>query len=565
MKKFKKQFIVLVLLLFIRLSSQQIGGPSFDDIRSQYQNLPKNDIRALPYVSDYIRKAKKAADFKALTQGYRDAVLYTPDEKMKLVYSDSMIYAAEKSRDNSLLTLAYLGKGIIYYFNYKKFEPALDQYLKAYDYSKKTEDLYLKYKVIYHLGVVKSYLGYYQDAAKHFSNCLSFFEKESQKRKHQNEIYNYKRGYYNSLHQIIICYRNLNRQHLSDSLLTLGIEKINRESEFSLERSYLLKCRGISGFKHRNYRSAVIDFETALPELEKKDFSYASVVYFYLGQCLMVTDERKGVEKLQKVDSIFRKHGFILPELRQNFEILINYYRKKANIGKELYYTNQLLKVDKALAKDFTYLSSRIHKEYDTKDLLEKKEFLKRKSALRLYLLIVISLLAIILIMFLTWRYYRERNIRLRYERLQERLLGHSECPEIKDKTEEAKKITALSPELIRELSEKIRKFEASRGFTKTGLTQHDLASQLGTNYKYLSIYINEIKGVNFKNYLNRLRIDYITELLNNDRKYLNYTTEALAEECGVATRQSFSDLFQEINGIRPQDYIRQRKQEIRK
>ncbi len=559
-----KCLIVLILLSFVKLFSQTTESRSLETIRQQYQNLPKNDIRALPYVNEYINTAKTKGNFKGLTQGYRDAVLYTPDEHLKLVYSDSMIYAAEKTRDNGLLTLAYLGKGIIYYFNYKKFEPALDQYLKAYEYSRNTNDLYLKYKVVYHLGVVKSYLGYYWDALVHFNDCIGFFEKEIGKAKHQNEIYNFKRGYYNSLHQMIICYRNMGEQNKADSLLTIGIDKINRESDYSLERSYLLKCRAISYFKHGAYIKAIRDFKTALPELEKKDFSYASVVYFYLGQSLMQTNRENGIREFKRVDSIFEKHHFILPELRQNYEILISYYRDKGNIEKELFYTNRLLKVDNVLAKDFTFLSSRVHKEYDTKDLLEKKDFLERKSTLRLVLLLVISVLSTILIIFLTYRYYRERNIRLQYEKLQMRL-QNPEDKILKGNSNNQNQLSILPQELIIELSEKIRKFEQKKGFTKRGLTQHELASQLGTNYRYLSIYINEVKGVSFKNYLNKLRIEYISELLNSDRKYLNYTTEALAEECGVTTRQSFSYLFREINGIRPQDYIRQRKMAMKK
>ncbi|MGV0856934.1 helix-turn-helix transcriptional regulator [Empedobacter brevis] len=37
----------------------------------------------------------------------------------------------------------------------------------------------------------------------------------------------------------------------------------------------------------------------------------------------------------------------------------------------------------------------------------------------------------------------------------------------------------------------------------------------------------------------------------------LEYTVEGLALNCGVFSRQNFSDLFQEINGIRPTDFIK--------
>lgn len=557
-----RNILILMLLFFVKLFSQSTEQKNYSGIRSQFENLNKNDIRALPFVNDYIREAKRDLNYEELTQAYRDAVFYTPHARDKLIYSDSMIYAAEKSRDNSLLTLAYLGKGIIYYFNYKKYEPALDQYLKAYEYSTKTNDKYLKYKVIYHLGVVKSYLGYYKDAIVHFNGCINFFECEGEKSSNNNEIYNYKRGYYNSLHQMIICHRNIGNLKTVDSLINIGISKINREKDFSLERSYLLKCRGISELSHHKYDNAIIDLESSLPELISKDFSWASVAYFYLGKSYMINDEKKGLMQMEKVDSIFNRHRFILPELRKNYEILIKHYRKKKNVGKELYYTNQLLAVDSVITKNFTYLSPRIHKEYDTKALLKKKEYLENKSRSRLLMIIFLSMMATFFIALFVQRYKREKAILLKYQKLQEKLNGDAIGAIVIEKVVENERKSVLSPEVCKDLTEKIIKFESRRGFVQQGLTIAGLASQIDTNTSYLSIYINEYKGSNFKNYLNKLRINYITELLNSNKKFLFYTNEALAEECGIATRQSFSDLFYEINGIRPQDYIRKRKQD---
>ncbi|WP_449399366.1 helix-turn-helix domain-containing protein [Chryseobacterium wanjuense] len=85
----------------------------------------------------------------------------------------------------------------------------------------------------------------------------------------------------------------------------------------------------------------------------------------------------------------------------------------------------------------------------------------------------------------------------------------------------------------------------------------------MGTNSNYLSQVINEYKEVNFNKYLSELRIHYITNLLFENREYLKYGIETLAKECGIASRQNFSDLFYEINGIRPTDFIRKRKQEL--
>ena len=47
------------------------------------------------------------------------------------------------------------------------------------------------------------------------------------------------------------------------------------------------------------------------------------------------------------------------------------------------------------------------------------------------------------------------------------------------------------------------------------------------------------------------------------DPYYLRLKIQSLADACGISSRQNFSDLFQEINGIRPTDFIKQRKKEL--
>ena len=91
-------------------------------------------------------------------------------------------------------------------------------------------------------------------------------------------------------------------------------------------------------------------------------------------------------------------------------------------------------------------------------------------------------------------------------------------------------------------------------------MTLNKLASIFETNSTYLSQFINETKSMNFSRYLGILRINYITQLMYENEKYLNYTIQSLSDECGIASRQNFSDLFQEINGLRPTEFIKRGK-----
>lgn len=151
---------MLKILVFIfAFCSLLYKGQGFSDYRLQYDNYEENDERAFKFLNRYIAKAKKEDDYKELTQAYRDAVSFSQNDK--IAYADSAINAAKKTSDNDILGSAYLTKGTVYYFNYKKFSPALDEYLNAWKFLEHSEDKYLHFKNFYHIGVVRRYLGYY--------------------------------------------------------------------------------------------------------------------------------------------------------------------------------------------------------------------------------------------------------------------------------------------------------------------------------------------------------------------------------------------------------------------
>ncbi len=559
----RNYFLFYFFILFLS-NNQLIYGQSFEETRAKYENLQKDDITALPYVSKYIKKAKKENDFLYLTQGYKDAGFFSPDVNIKLKYADSTIWAAKLSKDNDQITKAYLSKGIIYYFNLKRYKPALDEYLKAFEYSKNATDRYEYYRVIYHMGVVKCYLGYYTEALSHFTNCINYFEPLTKNKSlHPNLIYNNTKGYLNSLHQAIICYRNLGNFKAADSLINVGLSIAGNSKDFELEKAYFLKCRGILNYNQKKYRKSIKDFSNSLPIIIKnKDFAWESVGYFYKGKSYLANgDDRKAVQNFLKVDSIFHQNNFILPELRENYELLINDAKKKGDTQKELYYIKSLLKADSIINKDFVYLSSRIHKEYDTQSLVDSQQKIENNYSLSKILIFLLILIVGLLVTMLYYYNLREKKVKLKYKELQEKLKQRTSI--IPNEKKEVSSKSTLSEEMINEILTKLEKWEKRNGFVEKSLTQNKLAKRLRTNDNYLSQVINDKRGMNFNKYLGELRINYITNKLYYEKKFLNYTVESLAEECGIASRQNFSDLFYTINGIRPADFIKQRKSEL--
>ncbi|REC80230.1 AraC family transcriptional regulator [Chryseobacterium elymi] len=531
----------------------------YSKLRNKYWEYDENDTRAFVFVNLAISTAKKEKNYAELYQIYKDAILFSPDKKLK--YADSSIAAAKLSKNEDLIGNSYMNKGVIYYFNYRKFQPALDEYLKGYEYTKNAKDQYLKYENLYHVGVVKSYLGYYQEAMAIFQQCLNYFEANTKANIHPNLIYNNQKGYLNTLHQIIICYQSFGKDKEVQKLINEGLNKIPKDKSFYLEKSYFEKAKGISDFHQKKYDHAIRSFDLALPELIKiNDFTWISVIYFYKGQSFQKQGkEQLALENYRKVDSIFNKHHFILPELRKNFEELINYYKKYNDPKQELYYTRQLLKADKLISNDFKYLSTRIHKDYDEKALLEAKANLEHTNSYGKYLLIVSGVLILILGSVLYYRSKSKKEVQRKYEELLTKI-NNIDFPKEKASKERTSK---MDSKLLKKLKQNFSEFEKCNGFLEKGLTAGKLASDFETNTSYLSQYINEFKQSNFNTYINKLRIGYATEKICNDRNWAKYSIEDIAEACGFSNRQSFSNIFYEQNGIRPQDFLKIRREEL--
>lgn len=540
----------------------------YSKLREKYYAYEENDPKALVYVNQYIKKAKSEKNYSELFQAYKDAILYS--EYQKMIYADSTLIAAKNSGNNDLIGDAYLSKGAIYYFNQRKFQYALEEYLKAYEYLKDSKNEFLKYQNIYHIGVVKSYLGYYDEALKIFNECIDFFETKIDGDIKKNIIFNNTKGYLNSLHQAIICYQMLGKDEQANKLLNIAETKIPKTKDFYLEKSYFTKSLGVSEFKNKNYKKAISYFDQALPELIKvNDFTWVSYIYFYKGKSYeLLGDLSLEVENYRKVDSIFNKNKFILPELRSNYEELIEYYRRDNNHKEELYYTNQLLKVDSVIATDFKHLSSRVYKEYDTKMLLETKESLEKTNSYSKLLIFICLAIITALGIVMYYRIRKQRNIQKNYDdlliKLEESIHTEETPPLVKPEvTDTGDKNIKFDNSIVEKLLNDIKTFESKQGYLEQGLILKKLAEQFKTNTSYLSQVINEYKGSNFNTYINVLRINFATQKIYHDKEWRKYSIEHIASAAGFSNRQSFSNIFLEQNGIRPADFIKKRIKEL--
>ncbi|PWN58450.1 helix-turn-helix domain-containing protein [Chryseobacterium viscerum] len=565
MKIFNKLLLSLLILTFCHLKSQYAEKYTYSQLDEIFDAYEENDERAMVFVSMYIAKAKKEQRSSQLIAGYDEAAYYTGSVDRKIKYADSAVSVALQMRDADLTAMAYLKRGIIYYYNKRDYRKALNEYLTAFKTAKNTDDLYLYNKILYHLGIVRCYLGYYQEAALHFKETASYYEKNISDEEHPNIRSNNEHGYLNSIYRLSTCYRNLKSYRREDSLIIVGIKRVKNTEEFAQEFAYFQKAKGIQSLRKGKSAEAERYLKTAEKILqEEEDFAALAGVDFYLGKLNFTNGKRdKALVYFKKVDSILNKFNFVTPEVVNNYKYLIQYAKQKGDDRLQLYYTNKLLRADSVITSDFAVLSTKMLREYQIDRLNESRDRLVRKhkyGSTFLSLILAGGLLAFYF--FVIRSRQKEKLLTIKYEELLEKLRNEDETnTEIVEINLDSVKSTH-NDERVKEILKNLKIFEEKKQFLDKELKLPDVARLIKSHRSELSSVLNEHMKMSFTQYLKILRIQYITKQLMDNKVFLQYSMDTLTAECGMKNRNVFSNHFLQINGIRPADFVRKRLEE---
>jgi AraC-like DNA-binding protein/Tfp pilus assembly protein PilF len=114
----------------------------------------------------------------------------------------------------------------------------------------------------------------------------------------------------------------------------------------------------------------------------------------------------------------------------------------------------------------------------------------------------------------------------------------------------------SITDETVKMILVKLEKFEKSQKFIKKDLSLTSLANDLNTNTRYLSEIIKQYRQNNYNNYINGLRIRYITNMLYENPIYREYKISYLAEASGFSSREVFAVIFKKETGVSPSYFI---------
>ena len=104
-------------------------------------------------------------------------------------------------------------------------------------------------------------------------------------------------------------------------------------------------------------------------------------------------------------------------------------------------------------------------------------------------------------------------------------------------------------------LREKLRQFEIDKNFVNPAILLDQLAKQMGTNSRYLSLVIREIHHKNFTEYINELRVKEVLHMFEEGMHH-KMTLEGLSQLAGFNSRVTFNRAFKKYTGKTPSVYL---------
>ncbi len=516
-------------------------------------NYKNNNI----YANTYLLKAKKENNIEKVIYGYSSMGDVSNDFELDLKYSDSAMSIAKSKMPKTLSYLHYI-RGHIYYRE-KMLKNALNCFLMANTHStEKSKDLNIS--INYSIGLIKNTQGDYEEAIAIYKKC----EEEARVNNYSNYLL-----FVLGLSEL---YNKVDKIDLAEKYIYEGISLRNKDVSGYYYYPYFISNRGKNYFKRKQYKKAIEDLTSQLKIIQaNNDYSNYAENNFYIGECYhQLHQDEKAINYYKKVDSVFVAKNDIYPLTIGTYGRLIDYYKKNKDFKNVIFYSDQFIKADKVLYDNYKYISNKIAKTYDIQEVITSKQAVisylknyKKTSGITIFFLILttISLGCVLYLKNKKAKKHIEKQKALfdAYKAEREEQLLHQDDP-LKIKGENNKKAAALPIDgnVITYILNCLEQFESDQKYLEKEYTVEILATEFKTNSTYLSRVINEIKGRNFTQYINSLRIEYLLEKLETDKRYMHYTIQALSELCGYNSVQTFVRAFTSHAKMKPSDFLKE-------
>lgn len=311
---------------------------------------------------------------------------------------------------------------------------------------------------------------------------------------------------------------------------------------------------------NENWEDALKHYQNLQDYLDENELDNKLTVFLHFGLAktyLELNQTSNVLDHLYIVDSLTKKAEF--NELDEKiYKLYSDYYKKENDLDNYVIYNEKYQKLKTKNAKVNKELIQQFLKETKIKN----EGLHKNRSSL---FVVSISLVLVILILIVRHQYTKRKNYREFKKKLNqlrsEINLESSTIVESELNDEEAPTIIQDERVMTEEMEQAIllglKKFEEHKKFLDKNISLAMVSNIIKANSKYVSHVINSQKNKNFNAYINKLRIKYIVQKLENEEVYRRYSISYLAEEAGFSSHSKFSSVFKSITGYSPSLFIK--------
>lgn len=332
----------------------------------------------------------------------------------------------------------------------------------------------------------------------------------------------------------------------------------NNHDFFTANNEQLL---GLNYFYLQQYSLSLKHYETALSQIKNLPETFLTgLIYNGISNVYLNTGRVKDAEnELNKARKIADQTQFLQLK-KEIYDTAERLYLAKKEVTKVGEFKRKEDSVKAQLDIETGSFYNSFLKEAERKNTYAKKSgFVKN--------ILIISVLAVLLGFFIYFLYYKraekityerfkaiiaELNRRA-YDRKKQNQKGENHLSSVTSEDQTSLMTSLTENKLVNDLE----KFERTDIYLKNDISLPGLASYCKTNTKYLSYVIKHHKGMDFNNYINSLRINYIIEKLTHDPEYQKYKIATLAEESGFSSQNKFATVFKKITNISPSVFIK--------
>lgn len=558
-------FILFCSLLFAQEQTDYSQLP-FDDIRDSinthiYSNLPK----AVKASKAYINKAKKEKDkrkewlgIEALGNSYLNHRKLDNSQKQ---FEKALQFAEENEFDEFIIRSYILGAQI--QLGAPNASKALAYLNKALAHAEKTNNDYWKENVLMFISSILQMSGEAEKAIEIKKSSIKHYKNKpldstfTEERKNDMLLYSYS--------VLSNAYLKVDQVDSAKQYVALMETLISEKDSCKLRT--LLNARAEIYFYEKKYTSAKENFRKA-SQLCNIDMPLMDLQITYdLGKVA------HGQGNFQEAINLFQRgldNYEVTPAeegyMDDYYKLLADSYKETGDFERANYYfekyitsTSEFNKIKNDIKE-----STRAQEIKEFRNELESLESEKNKKETYLnYLFLGASVIILILLFFLLRFYKTKKENEAKFETLLVKI-NVAEKPEdiidTKDEDLDEKNTTDVPEETKQQILDGLKKLENQEYFLKQDCNSYNVAKKINTNTSYLSKVINSHFGKNFNTYINDLRINYTIVRLKNDVIFRSYSIQAIAEEVGYKSADSFTKYFKRDTGLNPSFYIKELK-----